>query len=274
MKVVQHFSADGQPIIIRGVSDGTVLISGNPSRVLLQDCANLRVEPENSERITVSGNGNGLQWPLVMCAGSRDISFDKIELITQTDETSKQAWIDTVPNGFEARPDCSNIQVDFVRGERLHYAALGRCPGFRIDGGFFRYVSGDFVRVNGDKFQVLNVIGAYSLDVFGYELVHRDAIQAYQENKTLLSENGLPLLSGGLIKGCKFWMPDNGHKWAKSGDGYMFTDGEYRGNHIEGNELYTNNVNGLRGDVMRDNEITPDNIFGHAQGEAPQWTRQ
>ncbi len=271
MKILAHHSAIGQPIILRGLSDGTVLLSGNPSRVLLQDCVNLRVEAENSDAITVSGQGNAKQWPLVMCAGSRDISFAPIHLASQTVEDSKSAWIDTVPNGFEARPDCSNIQVDFIRGERLHYAVLGRCPNFRLDGAWLRFVSGDFVRVNGNNFQVRDVTGLYSLDVFGYERVHRDAIQAYQEDKTRLSENGLPLLSGGLIKGCKFWMPDTGHQWAKSADGYMFTDGGYEHIHIEGNQLYTNHDNGLRGDVMQHCEVTPDNIFERADGEMPEW---
>lgn len=272
MKTLKRFEAHNKSILIDGLSGGAVVIAGTPSRIVMRNCGDIRVEPENSNSVTVSGDGGGKQFPLVAVLGSAGVSFAPLELLGATDETSKQTWEASVPNGFEARPDCDYIHVDSVSGQCLHYAVLGRCSKFSMHGGSVRYVSGDFVRINGDGFQLKDFTGICSLDVFGYKRVHRDCGQFYQEDKTKLYE-GVPVLSDGLIKGCRFWTPDGGHQWAKSADGLMFTDGVYRNIHIEGNQVHTNNTNGIRADVMIDCEVTPDNVFKSAD-EVPSWVRQ
>ena len=249
-------------LLIHNKHNQTVNIPDGISRVVVLNCSNINIEPMG-ECIKINGRGEGDQRPLFLIAGSNDIWVAPLELIGDVDGTSKDSWLATVPNGLEVRPDCNSVTLARVDGINLHYAVLGRCAGFKLLSGCVRYVSGDFVRLNGDGFELRDFAGLYSLEVLPYEQLHRDCVQVYQDDDSK-TESGLRVLSNGTIKNCRFWTPETGHKWAKSADGLMFTDGIYRNIHIEGNRIYTNNKNGLRADVMIDYEITPDNIFDSA----------
>jgi hypothetical protein len=121
---------------------------------------------------------------------------------------------------------------------------INRGEGLVVVGGKISYWSGDGIHSTADNSRIVGFSAEYALEVWLYAELHRDFMQFYQADKTR-SEGKNPVLTDLYVKNCRLYAPNHGHKWAKSCDGIMGTDGIFRDVSLLNNQIYTDNQNGI-----------------------------
>ena len=241
MSTLTHVQAkDNQPLVLQGKSGRYRIVGGIPSRITLNHCPGIELSGEYG--LQINGTGEGKQLPLIAILNSTNAVIDQPILNSQVDETTKDTWKATICNGIAICPKSSNAIINQAQLERVHMGIINRAEGLTVTGGRLSYWSGDSIHSTDDNNRIVDFNAEYALEVWPYPELHRDFMQFYQANKAKAEGKNL-VLTGIYVKNCRLYTPNHGHKWAKSCDGIMGTDGIYRDVSLINNQIYTDNDN-------------------------------
>ena len=115
MSTLNHVQAkDNQSLTLSGLTGRAgakdVLVTGKPSKINLIDCQNINLLPAD-ERLLVEGVGNGKQEALVNITRCFDVELSGLDMVGRVDESSKEAFKRTVPNGVMTDLDSNGVKM-------------------------------------------------------------------------------------------------------------------------------------------------------------------